>query len=144
MGCDIHLHIELKIEGQWHHYAAPSIERWYALFEKMAGVRGETENAIAGPKGLPDDVTLITRRCAEYDEGDAHNHSWLGVKEIVVLEEWCRAAGEKEGFFLKRDLEHSILHTYLLGSSLTGWHRYPEDGNPLKVEDLRFVFWFDN
>lgn len=27
MGCDIHLHIEVKINGAWEHYATPRVDR---------------------------------------------------------------------------------------------------------------------
>lgn len=63
MGCDIHLHTEVKINGVWHHMGAPSVPRNYRLFAKMAGVRG-IETPIAEPRGLPGDATLLTRRDA--------------------------------------------------------------------------------
>lgn len=59
MGCDIHLHTEVKIGGAWHHYSAPCVPRSYALFGKMAGVRGGAA-PIALPKGLPCFPSYIT------------------------------------------------------------------------------------
>lgn len=47
MGCDIHLHQEVKINGEWHHYRLAEMPRNYEVFEKMAGVRGDVKNAIA-------------------------------------------------------------------------------------------------
>lgn len=140
MGCDIHLHIEIKIDGRWHHYAAPGIERNYALFEKLAGVRGEVENAIVAPRGLPCDATELTKLDASYWEEDGHTTSWLGMAEIAKLNNWLRTRGA----WLKYDLEHAILRTYLGGSSFTGWKDYPEDPNVYGTEDVRFIFWFDN
>lgn len=141
MGCDIHLHIEVKLDGAWHHYAAPNVSRWYGLFEKLAGVRGDIKNAISEPKGLPDDVTLVTLRDADHWKLAAHNHSWVGVDEIVKLEQWLREQPADRSA-LEYDLEHSILHTYLGGSSFTAWKIYGD--NYLGVEDVRFVFWFDS
>ena len=148
MGCDIHLHIEVKIEGIWHHYAAPSISRNYYLFEKMAGVRGDENNAISPPKGIPNDATALTNIVYQNEECDAHSESWLGIDEIMKLEDWLKSISTKEtDSYAKYDLEYGILRTYLGGDSFTGWKRYPEDGSPLSpatVEDVRFIFWFDN
>ena len=50
MGCDIHAHFEIKVDGEWLHYSQANINRNYRLFEKMAGVRGENKNAISLPE----------------------------------------------------------------------------------------------
>ena len=34
MGTDMHLHIELKIDGRWEHWSAPRIDRNYEFFAK--------------------------------------------------------------------------------------------------------------
>jgi hypothetical protein len=133
MGCDIHLHIEVKIGDQWHHYGTPSIDRDYNLFEKMAGVRGAVDAAISPPKGLPKDCTFLTMLDHSKMAFDAHSASWLGVREIDALEEW------HEGI----SLEYDVLHTYLFGNSFTGWKHWPEK-NSHCIQDVRFVFWFDN
>lgn len=145
MGCDIHLHIEVKIDGAWHHYGAPSIARSYRLFEKMAGVRGEESNAIAYPKGVPDDATFLTKIDYKLWDTDAHSASWLGVDELMQLEDWLRTG--KSETFGEYNLEYGILHSYLGGNGFTAWKRYPQDGspfNPWMIEDVRLVFWFDN
>lgn len=144
MGCDIHLHIEVKLKGgHWEHWGCPNIKRWYALFAKMAGVRtDEPEKAIALPKGLPADMTTLTRRDAEGWDVDGHSHSWLGVDEIIQLEQWLKEQPAEPGEW-GCNLEHHILHSYLFGSGFTGWKRYPDD-NRHGMEDVRFVFWFDN
>jgi hypothetical protein len=144
MGCDIHLHIEVKVEGKWEHYGAPNINRNYDLFEKMAGVRGEIENAISIPKGAPDDMNIITK-CSYKDWGtDAHSCSWFNLEEIVKLTKWLDSLSlDDPKAFLPFDLEHTILHTYCEGNSFAGILEYPE-GKPKWIEDVRFVFWFDN
>lgn len=141
MGCDIHMHIEVKTEGEWHHYSHPSVRRNYYMFSKMADVRNEPEDVepIAGPKGLPDDITKLTELDADRWEGDAHSHSWLGSEEISTLSAWFDATE------YKAKNEYSLecwLHTYLGGNGLD-IHKYPEE-KPEWVEDIRFVFWFDN
>ena len=137
MGCDIHLHIELKHEnGEWHHYGAPDVDRWYALFEKMAGVRGSLDNAISLPKGLPEDASTITKAEFEYWKDEAHSISWLSSDEIIELENWLSA------FY---DLEQDILHMYLNGQKITSYFKYDYSNFPVYgYTDVRFVFWFDN
>lgn len=137
MGCDIHLHIEVKINGVWHHYGAPNVARDYKLFERIAGVRGKVEKAISAPRGMPSDATVLTQFDNERGGCDWHSHSWLGAREIALLEDWLFENVKRS------DLEHYILHSYLFGNSFAAVHQYPtrrEKG----VEDVRFVFWFDN
>lgn len=86
MGCDIHLHAEVKIKNAWHHYAHPSVPRSYPLFSIMAGVRGE-EEPIAPPRGLPHDITAVTRLDYEHCREDWHTPSWLSSEEAVQVVE---------------------------------------------------------
>ena len=144
MECDIHLHIEIKLNGTWHHYAAPDIQRWYKLFEKMAGVRGELKDAISPPKGMPEDITEVTRYSNFKLQPYAHSHSWLGLDEIVELEDWLNEQIEITSNYTDLNLEFGILHTYLFGNSFAGFKRYPEDYENSGIQDVRFVFWFDN
>jgi len=90
MGCDIHLHIEVLIDGKWEHYSAPCIWRDYPLFTKMAGVR-DYDGSIAPislPKGMPDNASLITVLEYKRIDSDGHSHSWLSLKEIGELIAW--------------------------------------------------------
>lgn len=152
MGCDMHLHVEVKLDGRWEHYAAPGVERSYALFALMADVRNDRVGSlvpISPPKGLPDDITAMTRFDAERWGEDGHSHSWLSADELVVLDErWNAFLEEQHMDGFKHDLEHSMLHRcYLFGNSFAGFRKYPEDfTRPPKnrITDVRFVFWFDN
>lgn len=137
MGCDIHLHIETKIYGQWENYGLVKIKRWYMLFAVMADVRNCDVGIepIAYPKGLPDDISKVVRVHAEWWEEDGHHWSWLDLKEIEKLSKWLR----KEG----KDLEHDILQNYLFSNSFEGF-LYEKKSYPKCLEDVRFVFWFDN
>jgi len=130
MGCDIHAHFEVKIDGEWLHYSQPRIERSYALFEKMAGVRGDVENAISPPKGLPSDLNKTTAFCAKREDDDSHSHSWLSSHEVVKLKEMIgRLDSDDFG--------------YCFGNSWEDFWEYRDD-YPIEVEDFRLVFWFDN
>jgi hypothetical protein len=142
MGCDIHLHTEVKIGGQWHHYSAPEIDRDYTLFGKMAGVRGGGD-PIAPPRGLPADVSAVTALDATYWDADGHHHSWLGAAEIWELEEWLRKLMDgdpkrPDGWEMCR--EH---WGYLFGNPFGSFHEFPRERRE-GIEDVRFVFWFDN
>ena len=146
MGCDIHMHIEVMVAGRWEHYAAPSIERWYKLFGLMAGVRNHEVTPICSPKGFPADASIVTKLIYEDEKADAHTVSWLDHDEIIkledTLEEWSKESDEK---WPQYDLEYGILHTYLSGNSFTAHWRYDDCRYlPEGIDDIRFVFWFDN
>ncbi len=138
MGCDIHLHTEVKIDGTWHHYGAPNIDRSYALFGKMAGVRDRDVGSIADPKGLPDDMSVVTR--CEWDDWnlDGHSGSWLNAQEILELENWLKEQMGVNSWKLER-----TYWGYLFENSWGGFLRH-RSGYPDRLEDIRFVFWFDN
>ena len=78
MGCDIHVHFEIKLNGKWEHYSNPSIDRNYELFAKMADVRNDYENPIipiSFPKGLPKDLSVVTKFEVDHWGSDGHSHS---------------------------------------------------------------------
>ncbi len=135
MGCDIHLHGEVKIDGKWLHYSQPRIPRSYRLFTKMANVRSYDEEIepICLPRGLPEDLSEMTAFEAEHWGSDGHSHSWLGSEEIQELEEWL--SGIHRHRFAPWD--------YLFSNTWGGFHRYRQEF-PKQLEDIRFVFWFDN
>ncbi len=136
MSCDIHLHAEVKINGTWHHYAQPECYQYYPLFEKMAGVRGDVAKAIAAPRGLPDDASVVTKFDAEKWGEDGHSHSWLSATEIAQLAAWEKALHAP-------DYHAPTWDGWLFGQTYSGFTKYPED-RPAGLEDVRFVFWFDN
>ena len=99
MGCDIHANIEIRYgdDSEWFCRAINiGINRNYALFEKMAGVRGIEDNAISKPRGIPSDVddmaykTLCEVSCCD------HSHSWLKLKEMKQAEHLC----ERDAFYV--------------------------------------------
>ena len=132
MGCDIHLHIEVKIQGEWRHWARTYPPRNYDMFALMAGVRNRGDiTPLSEPRGLPDDITFLTRYEADYDGNDGHNHSWLNIDEIDKLRQsWSENCSENW------DFEWKWVNTYLLGN---GFRAVPNEN----IEDVRFVFWFD-
>lgn len=138
MGCDIHLHQEVKIFGKWHHYSERNVPRDYELFEKMAGVRGAPENAISIPRGLPDTATEMTVFAVDDYGIDGHSHSWLNSDEIFELETWLEEKINVRGMTFISDY-----WGYLFGNNWYGFKKYPDE-RPKGLEDIRFIFWFDN
>lgn len=135
MGCDIHMHSEIKVNGKWLHYDQPECDRNYDLFEKMAGVRGDDKEAIALPRGLPADITETTRFDSDHWNGDGHSHSWLSASEIAQLRSWWEA---QVGSQVEAKWDR-----WLFGNYYSGFLKYRDDV-PTGVEDVRFIFWFDN
>lgn len=142
MGCDIHMHVEIKILGrrEWEHYSQPDVERNYALFAKMAGVRNRDENIepIALPRGLPKDVSFMTQYASDFDGSDGHSHSYLESAEVAMLEKWYRTQSWAKPFGFYKQFG------FLFGNSFDGFAQGYRDCYPATLEDFRFVFWFDN
>lgn len=132
MGCDIHCFQEVKINGKWHCANQPRIDRNYELFEYMAGVRGDENNAAFPVRGLPDDLSEYVSIEADIWGDDAHAHSWITGDEVEQTHKWIRAQGWRNYWYSP--------FGYLFGN---GW----ADGDaprPVGYEEARLVFWFDN
>ena len=108
MGCDIHLFTEIKksinSEDKWvnvdnwrynPYYKEGSEDgedmlhvesiysgRNYELFGILAGVRDLTNDSIDDPRGLPEDVSSVTKKASDRWDGDGHSHSWLTLREL--------------------------------------------------------------
>ena len=133
MGCDIHLIREIKIAGVWHCYSATTVERNYPLFAKMAGVRNRDKIIpITEPKGIPYDMSAVAG--LYYNMDPYHNESWFNTEEIRELEDWVES---KTGDFAE------YIWGFLFGNSYGAFEK-GSSSYPLDVEDVRFVFWFDN
>src|SRR5262245_45416883 len=84
---DITLHTEVKIHGQWHHYGSPNVWRNPYLFEwlcKDCGPEGITP-LLNEPRGLPEDVTAVTKMDADDHGPDGYSHSYITAPEIAAL-----------------------------------------------------------
>jgi len=151
MGCDIHFHSEVKRNGTWHHHSEANIRRNYAVFAKMAGVRNRPGAntpivPISKPKGLPEDATELTKLHSEKYGVDGHSHSWLNSKEISELHKWILCEDNPIEWFGDDGpwrWEHENM-PYFMGNHLNGFVDYPEDWKDSGIEDVRYVFFFDN
>ena len=143
MGCDIHGHIEIRYKGEWVHYSQLNINWNYQLFSKMAGVRSNNnydnnEFPISLPKGIPGNISIVTKIDYERWGCDAHSASWFNEEEIDRLKEWLKR------YYPSLSFERDILHyTYLFGSELTDFKHY-NDCIVEGVDSIRLIFWFDN
>jgi hypothetical protein len=139
MGCDIHLHVEVKIDDQWFHYNHIDMGRNYKVFGHMAGVRCHID-PITYPKGLPDDISAVTKIDVQHWGQDAHTHSWLSSEEVSELTDIIMNDPE---CCIPKDYRCCDWWGYFFGNSYAGFTDYPDD-KPDGIQDFRFVFWFDN
>ena len=135
MGCDIHLHQEIKVKGKWLHYSHPNVNRDYRLFALLGNVRNYDECPfLSDERGLPADITDMTRLAAEYCKEDWHSHSYIERSEILRLEGlYNKCTPRRDEAFNLEDV-----FGYLFGN---GWDYDPPD---MGLEDVRWIFWFDN
>jgi hypothetical protein len=162
MGCDIHVYLEKytsvnevnkwvnvdywQINPNFGHYEnEPEYElvsffigRNYELFGILAGVRS-SEDPIADPRGLPEDVTDVTRR--EYDKwaGDVHTPTYYTLKELKDYL-FYNSDNEEITETLKRFIEpmdRRFKDEFWIGVD-------DEKRYTIKENGFRVVFWFDN
>ncbi len=137
MGCEIYAHFEIKVDGEWLHYSQPRITRNYALFQKMAGVRGDEDiNPIALPRGLPKDISKTVLLENKRRGCKGHSHSWLNAGEISEVIQFHK---NETGDFLISGGEWG----YLFKNSWEAFKDYRTD-YPEEIDDIRLVFWFEN
>jgi hypothetical protein len=84
MGCDIHLAVEAIEYGTWRLAGAIEVDRNYALFAEMAGVRGGGSHSFSSPRGYPEDIHWATSEYLEQDAAD-HSRSWLTTTELLSI-----------------------------------------------------------
>lgn len=136
MGCDIHLVVERRIQGDpdWIGiYASdnapggrPKIaQRNYEFFAEVAGVRGSSATTTYA-RNLPRDVSRLAWINFMACPTDYHHPSHLTVTEFIGA--WRRANPNDESF------REQFCAYDLLGVD-SDW---PE------AADYRVVFWFDN
>lgn len=137
MGCDIHAFMEIKINGTWHTYNKPRIDRSYQLFAYMAGVRNHQNEItpISEPRGLPQDISLVAGLEYKDEEKDAHSCSFLTKEEMRLVEDFWRGKGNPSW---------TPLFGYVSGNCPSSVGVNQEGSYPPEFEDCRLVFWFDN
>lgn len=129
MGCDIHMHTEIRIDGRWaHEGAGPYDDRNYDLFWVLGeNTRSPGPNPpIASYRGIPEDASDFVRFEHEEWGGDAHSATWLTLAELQAwLAKHPNQVDIDDSSFWSKGMEY-----------LSGLDAAPED--------VRIVFWFDN
>lgn len=107
------------------------LNRNYALFGVLAGVRWNDAPVIHPPRGVPDDASdkyrLIVAEWAE----DAHTHSWATVAELLAYK-W----GRKRSYYTEKREPLRVICREFMGVL----ERLKAAGTP---EDMRVVLFFD-
>ena len=144
MGCDIHTYTEVKYNGEWVLLTQGHVRRSYVLFTCMAGVRGDKEDVLFEPRGLPEDISVGTRMFRQYDGSEAHTFSWLTQDELkqclVEVERRCKSWYSESIAYQEISTEFG----YLFGNGIEeSIGEYTQKQLP-ELTDVRVVFWFDN
>lgn len=170
MGCDIHVYIEYKLgDGPWtldkghkvvdegsYKYLedAWATGRDYALFARLAGVRGSGPK----PRGVPKDASELIKEYARDDEqyGDNHSHSFHSLATFksrlyrdgdYILKDAAPIAFDNEG------KDYSLSYPNLIAYVEKKVKEFEADlaaeqmllGQAINTKvKCRFVYWFDN
>jgi hypothetical protein len=153
MGTDIHGFIEARFDdGNWYAVNKIDFNRNYILFGIMAGVRC-TELLHQKPKGLPEDVSKVTKFYSDDFGKYAHTRSWLTIKEMHyhILDAFINSYDEVRHYsnakYTYPDLISSMddftqaLFPYYFEDDL---ERVWKCLHPLELNKTRIVFWFDS
>lgn len=166
MGCDIHMHFEYHSslytdkKDEWYNgdYFKRSIRdikeyefvdmypnRCYSLFAVLANVRNYDPGLIYidEPRGLPEDINIITKHQYIDWEWGAHSTSYFTLKEILDFSE--KHEGKEEAEILK----HLIEIIKRRADELNLIYDFQWNGQHCekaydKADKIRIVFWFDN
>jgi len=158
MGCDIHMVLEQKYEGEWvgiHAYphldtaafsAIPErirgrswavvTSRNYELFGKLAGVR----TPGPAPLGIPEDVSQLSRALIKWWDGDGHSHSYLSLAEFTKRYAAC-------GHVIAKSVADRLQGKKLRDLQIicAGGYNPADYTEVIDMDnDIRIVFWFDN
>jgi hypothetical protein len=134
MGFDIKAHIEVKIDKQWHHYSCPSILRNYDLMDFLGAENSLTGNNRFKAKGLPEDISVVTRIAYNRDVANLFNPSWVTPDELKIV---SSKFPQLDSFNIMQGNELG----YLFDNSVERFYEYRSD-YPQEIEDVRMVFWF--
>ena len=158
MGCDIHVYTEFKKEnktwvnvdkiikniyfnGEWlfedEYCIIPIYDyRNYELFEVLAGVRGNMDDAIHYPKGIPDDISKLTQDQYKHWSLIAHSQSYFTLYELKRNRYKVKKEVIKNYDDLITSLEQRLCEIYNYDSVKSIMID--------KTHMIRIVFWFDN
>jgi hypothetical protein len=137
MGCDIHIHSEVKINGKWEHLSEIEMDRSYEVFGYMVAGHSRSykldEKPLAKERGLPDDINILTK--VLLNSNAEHTFSWLNSKETEKL---------YQKYFEKEKLDLWIHNLQGIRFSYFDYDNGFLESNIDEIEDFRIIFGFDN
>lgn len=148
MGCDIHIHAEVKVNGRWEYFGEHSFGRYYTAFGYMANCHRSEIDPVVPNKGIPHDINPLTK--LYMDDVDYHSHSWLDKEELAKVCQRFRDHGKPNVPQCERCIARGDIEQEDEGEDLTFFANFIEnifedikDGHTA-VLDYRLVFAFDN
>lgn len=151
MGCDIHLHVEIRKKDpsygiNWVHcgFYGEFSDRIYAMFAVLANVRNYQNLPSLPDRGIPDDLSWYTfdelfkmskdelkdNDGEYYSDPDAHSYNWCTTEEMK--NSFNTIFKDENGNYVGDYIEWLGLVSYMEGLESSGEY------------ECRAVFWFDN
>lgn len=162
MGCDIHCYIEYEKGQDWLSFGGRiNPGRYYAIFETMAGVRGDQSKALIQPRGIPENIGFTAKHdnllyiteteCEGYvskakadryvrECGSKYIRDSQGVNRWVTHPDW-----HTHSWLTTDEFEKAIKTAKCFGDApeysaiIAAMRSFDIQGYP-----ARLVFWFDN
>ena len=169
MGCDIHCYIEHRqrapyandYQKSWDSFAGRiNPGRWYFLFGRLAGVRGEGP-PVVGPRGIPDDLAYAARDDWWSYISDTPSDGWVSREAATryVTQYGCATRslpGNTEPTWVQNPDWHDPAWLTPDEWALALEHCDPQGAEEYRAmlaamrsleadgREVRVVFWFDN
>jgi hypothetical protein len=145
MGCDIHAVLERHFEDEgWQLVAevtGSADSRDYEFFTHLCGVRTNWQDMgdWPEPKGIPEDISPVTRWKIDNWGDDGHSHSWDTARDFIEKKlALSRIRNDKDA-----DVSFAWFAYKALGYSCDDQER-EDERHDCFVDRYRVVYWFDN
>jgi len=140
LGCDIHVYLEINVNGKWYYVGAIDSHRSYFVFNLLSGVRGDRETGIcymSETDSEVDECMLSPELKERLDIGKGDYHS-LTIITLDTLEEVNKEITDTPNETEESADWKSKLYTY-------NWERIMRKLSIQEVvDDVRIVAFYDN
>lgn len=140
MSTSIHLHVEVRIANQWHHYQQGGFDWDAVIMARLGGVKLPDVEPIPAFPLAPDDISVVTRAALAYAGRDAFHHGCIGIEQIKDLACWLGRYWRRHG---REAVDGHRLYNYI--GFLFGNHyenfEHNKDRQP-EIQAVRFIYWF--
>lgn len=147
---ELRAHIEVKLDGKWQHYAAPTIKDNYIAFACINGYgRDYIDKDLsarikpqASVKGIPEDISELTKYCwqvAQYPDENGDTEPFgagcLTAQDLRNLQTQFEKINSlhTKFDFEKMHVERNVFNTWIHGNPIA-WHEW--------FDDARIIFWY--